>query len=693
MTVLRKLALVNYRSITRTTIGFGQVTVIIGPSDSGKCLGRGTPVLLASGHTVPVEAVKVGDRLMGPDGYARTVQTTTRGVGPLYRITPRKGEPWVCNGDHVLTTVRTDNGVVEDVSVHEWLSSSENMRVLRKQFLVGVDNFEAVFETLSVDPYFLGVWFGDGTKTLGEYSDGSKRLKVVSITNPDPEVIECCHEIAQQWGLSVKIYEKDRCPMIFLWGERGGSRGQNNQLLNAMRDLLGEDLRIPESVMRGSRKTRRQFLAGFLDSDGDLGSNCFSITQKREDWARAAWWLARSLGLCSTIKARTAKNQDGFEGTYWRVSISGHTDQIPTRIPRKQAKPRMSRRNPSRTGITVEPMGKGEYFGFSLDGDGRFLLGDFTVTHNSNLVRALRDWAFNAGGTSFITEGATTCRIAVAVGANEKVVFEKSAAGKVGASRYVTVEAETHAKHSYEKIGLTVPQEVQEVTKIKEIQIDDLKVKIHFAEQAEPWFLLSPSLWTPAKVSKVIGRIAGIDALILANRDLVNQRTASNREVKRLKAAIDENEKRLETFPDLDRIHIVLEKVVARGSLARERTKRLEKSKRLIKEVAERRRRIKQLTPTTEAINEALNMVDHLDLHDGLDRLQKAEQLTKGVERGRSDLARIKERVGKAKKRLTDMAKELIELSRGKLICGLCGGEAHPDCREALARQAKAATQ
>jgi replicative DNA helicase len=34
--------------------------------------------------------------------------------------------------------------------------------------------------------------------------------------------------------------------------------------------------------------------------------------------------------------------------------------------------------------FTVEPTGRVEdYFGFTLDGDGRFLLGDFTVTHNS----------------------------------------------------------------------------------------------------------------------------------------------------------------------------------------------------------------------------------------------------------------------------------------------------------------------
>lgn len=36
--------------------------------------------------------------------------------------------------------------------------------------------------------------------------------------------------------------------------------------------------------------------------------------------------------------------------------------------------------------FTVTLIDAGEYFGFTLDGDGRFLLGDFTVTHNSTEV-------------------------------------------------------------------------------------------------------------------------------------------------------------------------------------------------------------------------------------------------------------------------------------------------------------------
>ena len=40
------------------------------------------------------------------------------------------------------------------------------------------------------------------------------------------------------------------------------------------------------------------------------------------------------------------------------------------------------RRYALRTGFTVEPAGYGKYYGFTVDGDNRYLLSDFTITHN-----------------------------------------------------------------------------------------------------------------------------------------------------------------------------------------------------------------------------------------------------------------------------------------------------------------------
>lgn len=41
------------------------------------------------------------------------------------------------------------------------------------------------------------------------------------------------------------------------------------------------------------------------------------------------------------------------------------------------------------TEIKLEQIGIGDYYGFEIDGNGRFLLGDFTVTHNTTLLKAI----------------------------------------------------------------------------------------------------------------------------------------------------------------------------------------------------------------------------------------------------------------------------------------------------------------
>jgi replicative DNA helicase len=65
------------------------------------------------------------------------------------------------------------------------------------------------------------------------------------------------------------------------------------------------------------------------------------------------------------------------------VRFNGNVDEIPVRISRKQATPWTDWRDWRVTGIEVERDGVGDYYGFTLDGNGRFLLADGTVTHNT----------------------------------------------------------------------------------------------------------------------------------------------------------------------------------------------------------------------------------------------------------------------------------------------------------------------
>lgn len=94
-----------------------QGVVMVAPTGAGKCLARGTPVLMRDGTIKPVEDVAVGDLLMGPDGQSRTVTSLARGREMMWRVVPRKGNAYVVNESHILSLRKSPDGEVLNVSV------------------------------------------------------------------------------------------------------------------------------------------------------------------------------------------------------------------------------------------------------------------------------------------------------------------------------------------------------------------------------------------------------------------------------------------------------------------------------------------------------------------------------------------------------------------------------------------------
>ena len=139
--------------------------VIMLPVGHAKCHGRGTSILMADGDVRSVEDVRVGERVMGPDGPKR-VTHTSHGRQVMYRVVPVKGsEPFTVNEEHVLTLVHTETGEVVDIALRDYLARSEWFQSQHKLFRVGVERFEEE-ERIQMDPYFLGVWFGDGLHSV-----------------------------------------------------------------------------------------------------------------------------------------------------------------------------------------------------------------------------------------------------------------------------------------------------------------------------------------------------------------------------------------------------------------------------------------------------------------------------------------------------------------------------------------------
>jgi 5S rRNA maturation endonuclease (ribonuclease M5) len=337
----------------------------------GKCLRPGTMVLRYDGLVVPVEKLNIGDVLMGPDSSPRVVLSTTQGKGPMYRILPVKGDAWECNDQHILVVVDTTTGEETEISVGEFIQCAPAWRAHQKLFQSKLVQF-APGTPLPIDPYFLGIWFGDGAHQIDD----------IRITKPDVEIKECCESIAKKYGLTVKTDSRNTHRI-------SGVRGAGNPLLMAMRELLrsGVDI-IPMDYLTSSVEDRRALLAGLLDTDGfNIGPGNMEISQKSVRIADGICFLARSLGIRVNRRTKMVRLDGWSEARpYELMVLVGDLDQIPMRIERKRSLPRMINKDHLRVGFTVESIPDGPYSGFMLDGDGRFLLGDFTVSHNSQLA-------------------------------------------------------------------------------------------------------------------------------------------------------------------------------------------------------------------------------------------------------------------------------------------------------------------
>lgn len=366
------------------TGGFRERSVVevFGPPGVFKCLGYNTPIIMFDGTIKMVQDICVDDLLMGPDSSPRTVTKLHRGSDQLYEVAPVKGDSFICNSVHVLSLKDSYNHKrIDNIPLCDYLGKSNNYKHSFKLYRPSIIEFLPSGK-LPLDPYYLGIWLGDGHAN----SHG--------VTTPEPEVVAYLEEYAASFGMHLTVKKERGCATInATFGIRKGHGKLHNPLKLALRKcgLLGNK-HIPLSYLTASVADRMSLLAGLLDSDGhyDTKSNTFQITQKNERLTNDILFLCRSLGMAIYAKKHktswTYKGQKKFSEAFY-MCVNGDIDKIPNKLPRKKACPRQQVKSNLVTGFSVNQIGFGDYYGFSLDGpDKLFLLGDFTVTHNTGTL-------------------------------------------------------------------------------------------------------------------------------------------------------------------------------------------------------------------------------------------------------------------------------------------------------------------
>jgi len=357
--------------------------LLLGVSGCGKCLVKDTPVLCYDGSVVPVQEVKEGDILMGPDSLPRCVSGVVSGRGNLYKVTPKKGEPYTVNDAHVLSLKRSGSHNILNIGVTDYVNMCKDTPAKAEQLKGWRCGVDWPHISVPVPAYVLGAWLGDGDS------------RNPHITIGDPEIANEFSSYASQNGMFLQkdTYEDrgaDRYRVVGKIGAGGKDVKGSNKFLNFIREFdLVKNKHIPKCYLINDKVTRLEMLAGLIDADGYHHGGCYEIITKYSKLRDGILFIARSLGFAAYSKEKESHCQTGGGGVYHRISISGDISQIPVRVPRKKASLRKMNKDVCKVGINVEPVGVGSYYGFEVDKDHLFLLGDFTVTHNSHYAKAI----------------------------------------------------------------------------------------------------------------------------------------------------------------------------------------------------------------------------------------------------------------------------------------------------------------
>ena len=393
----------GFRNLNDHTQGFGKgdLIIIAARPAMGKCLGAGTKVLMYSGELKKVEDIRVGELLMGDDSTPRRVLSLARGREAMYWVRQNKGIDYRVNASHILSLKRSRNegkhrhGDVLNIEVAEYIKQTDKFKSNYKGYKVAVE-FPA--KELEIEPYFLGLWLGDGTSSN------------VEIATQDEEIVTYLESYAQRLSLTLKSHiVENKCPMYRIGkGFTGGDRRVDTSLQKKLRELnLLNNKHIPQNYLINSRANRLDLLAGLIDSDGyyDDKYHVIEITQKSKALSEQIKFLADSLGFRCSLHSKMARIKCvDYECEVYRVRMVGDLDEIPTKIRRKQARPSASNRTHLHTGITVEYDKVDDYYGFEIDGNRLFLLEDMTVTHNTSLVLNITQKAIERGeGVAFFS--------------------------------------------------------------------------------------------------------------------------------------------------------------------------------------------------------------------------------------------------------------------------------------------------
>jgi len=290
-------------------------------SGYGKCLGYDTPIIMYDGTVKMVQDIKINDLLMGDDSSPRKVLSLARGVEQMYKISQNIGDAYIVNSSHILS-----------------------LCLQGSKYMIKYENSTHVKYFCKKSMTFL-------TKIFDTFNDAKKYMSEIHIDNKIDICIEDYLKLPDNIRRRLKGYKT------------GSIKCWKNSLTDNEMDpfrfgYLCTKTHIPYVYKINTQENRSQLLEGIVYNKYDHKCRSYIIKPKNTSLTNDIKYLCNSLNIRYSIK---------HGDIYIKIVDLRH----------------VYKSNKIWTNINIEKLGIDNYYGFSIDNNHRFLLGDFTVTHNT----------------------------------------------------------------------------------------------------------------------------------------------------------------------------------------------------------------------------------------------------------------------------------------------------------------------
>jgi hypothetical protein len=312
-------------------------------SGYGKCLAKGTNVIMYDGSIKKVEDILENELLMGDDSLPRKVLSITNGIEEMYLIKQEYGISYTVNKAHILS-------------------------LKYKPLIYNIKN------------RYYKIYYLINTK---EYN--TKELKCIlkyKIINNKEKLIKLKKKYTKTIDIDIETYNKlDKKIRKRLYGYNtlinfnkiNINENNNVNVVNDFNDIINniENVKIKKEYICNNIDIRLEILKRLIQN---IEEKKYIIKLKRNNInIDNIKYIISSLGL----KYKYKINDDIIE-----IEIIDKNNYLNLYLTKNLIKSK----NISTTKIDIIKTKIDNYYGFTIDGNRRFLLEDFTVTHNTASV-------------------------------------------------------------------------------------------------------------------------------------------------------------------------------------------------------------------------------------------------------------------------------------------------------------------